>query len=419
MLSVPRRQGGDSALSKRNLHSVGEFDKVAHLNSVKSITAKANLSITGLSKRFGGRTQAVAIDDLDLEVEPGEFLVLLGPSGCGKTTTLRCIAGLESGDTGRIAFGDRPVFDASARINVPPNKRNIGMVFQTYALWPHMRVRDNIGYPLRARRVEKATAKEWIAAVAELVDCSELLDRYPAQLSGGQQQRIALARGLVARPDLVLFDEPLSNLDARLRDQVRTEIHELHRHLGFTAVYVTHDQTEALALGDRLAIMRAGAIEQLGAPEEIFEEPRTEYVAGFIGMGNRLTLARHGTTWEHDGVPVDGDVEGVLPERITIRARNEDIVLTPPDEVVEPQTLSCAATVVDSEFAGRAMDVVVTVGETRLQSRIPAGKPGGWARTLEPGQPVQAAFRAAHLAFFDTDGVRIPVSSGDRPVVAV
>jgi iron(III) transport system ATP-binding protein len=378
----------------------------------------ASLDITGLSKRFGGRTQAVAIDDLDLHVEPGEFLVLLGPSGCGKTTTLRCIAGLESADTGRIAFGDRAVFDATARIDVPPNKRNIGMVFQTYALWPHMRVRDNIGYPLRARRVPKATAREWIAAVAELVDCSELLDRYPAQLSGGQQQRIALARGLVARPDLVLFDEPLSNLDARLRDQVRTEIHELHRRLGFTAVYVTHDQTEALALGDRLAIMRAGTIEQLGAPEEVFEEPHTEYVAGFIGMENRLTLERRELGWEHDGVQIEGELDDALPGRLTIRARTEDVGLAPLDAPPEPNTLSCTATIVDSEFAGRAMDVVVTVARTRLQARIPGGRPGDWARTLEPGQPVQAALRTAHLAFFDEQGTRIPITTGDRPVVA-
>src|SRR5205814_7645140 len=169
------------------------------------------------------------------------------------------------------------------RINVPPNKRSLGMVFQSYALWPHMTVRKNIGYPLRASGIKGAQANGKIEEVATLVDTTNLLDRYPSQLSGGQQQRVALARGLVARPDLVLFDEPLSNLDARLRDQVRTEIHELHRRLHFTAVYVTHDQTEALALGDRLAIMRAGTVEQLATPDQVFEEPATEYVAGFIG----------------------------------------------------------------------------------------------------------------------------------------
>jgi iron(III) transport system ATP-binding protein len=153
-----------------------------------------------LSKRFGGKVPTTAVDSLDIEIEPGEFLVLLGPSGCGKTTTLRCIAGLESADEGSIAFGDRTVFDAGRGTNVPPNKRNIGMVFQSYALWPHMTVRQNIGYPLRARRIKRTTASEWIEEAAELVDCSALLDRYPGQLSGGQQQRVALSRGLVARP---------------------------------------------------------------------------------------------------------------------------------------------------------------------------------------------------------------------------
>jgi iron(III) transport system ATP-binding protein len=376
----------------------------------------ANLSISDLSKRFGGaRAQAVAIEHLDLDVEPGEFLVLLGPSGCGKTTTLRCVAGLESADTGTIAFGDRVVFDAGRRVNVPPNKRNIGMVFQTYALWPHMTVRENIGYPLRARRVDRSTAAQWIAEVAELVDCSALLDRYPAQLSGGQQQRVALSRGLVARPDLVLFDEPLSNLDARLRDQVRTEIHELHRRLQFTAVYVTHDQTEALALGDRLAIMRAGKIEQLGAPEHVFEEPATEYVAGFIGMGNRLTVHRNGTGWKHEDVPIEGELRDA-PQAFTIRARAEDLELVPADAPTPPGALAFSAQIVDSEFAGRAMDVVATVGETRLQSRMPAGARGSWVRTLEPGQPVHAYFRTAGVTFFDESGARISTPRVDHQV---
>src|SRR4051794_6776383 len=271
----------------------------------------SSVRIRSLTKRFGGKSPTTAIDNLDLEIEEGEFLVLLGPSGCGKTTTLRCIAGLETADEGAISFADRAVFDAARRVNVPPNKRNIGMVFQSYALWPHMTVRKNIGYPLRTRRMKRERANEWIEEVAALVDPTPLLDRYPAQLSGGQQQRIALARGLVARPDLVLFDEPLSNLDARLRDQVRTEIHELHGRLGFTAVYVTHDQVEALALGDRLAIMRQGALEQLATPDEVFEEPATEYVAAFIGMANRLGFERHDGSWFLDGEQVDGDLDAV------------------------------------------------------------------------------------------------------------
>jgi iron(III) transport system ATP-binding protein len=369
----------------------------------------SNISIRGLTKRFGGKTPATAVDDLAIEIDPGEFLVLLGPSGCGKTTTLRCIAGLESADEGTIAFGDKTVFDASARVDVPPNKRNIGMVFQSYALWPHMTVRENIGYPLRARRVKRATASEWIEEVAGLVDCGALLDRYPGQLSGGQQQRVALSRGLVARPDLVLFDEPLSNLDARLRDQVRTEIHELHERLHFTAVYVTHDQTEALALGDRLAIMRAGMIEQLGAPEQVFEEPATEYVAGFIGMGNRLELERHDGGWQHGDVSCQVDL-GFLDDdlgTVVARARAEDLELAPPDTIAPPDSLAFAATIVDSEFGGRSMDIVASVGGTRLQSRMPAGERGGWSRSLNAGESVLGFFRTSALTYFDEAGARV------------
>ena len=186
------------------------------------------------------------------------------------------------------------MFDAARRLNLPPNKRSIGMVFQSYALWPHMKVRKNIAYPLKARKLKQGLREGWVEQAAAQVDCSALLDRYPAQLSGGQQQRVALARGLVARPELVLFDEPLSNLDARLRDQVRIEIHELHTRLGFTAVFVTHDQSEALALGDRLAIMKQGKIEQYDTPEQVYEQPASEYVAAFIGISNRLLFDYNG-----------------------------------------------------------------------------------------------------------------------------
>jgi len=382
----------------------------------------ANVSIRGLSKRFGGKVPATAIDDLNLEIEPGEFLVLLGPSGCGKTTTLRCVAGLESADEGSIAFGERPVFDAAAGVNVAPNKRNIGMVFQSYALWPHMTVRQNIGYPLKAKRVKRVLQNEWIEEVAELVDCTVLLDRYPGQLSGGQQQRVALSRGLVARPDLVLFDEPLSNLDARLRDQVRSEIHELHQRLRFTAVYVTHDQSEALALGDRLAIMRAGAIEQLGTPEQVFEEPATEYVAGFIGMENRVALERRDGAWTLDGEPVAGGLgfDDSSYESIFARARPEDLRLAPAGTPVGPEALGFPAKVVDSEFGGRWIDVIVTTAGTRLHSRMPAGERGSWVRTVQPDQPVAGLFQSSDLTFFDEAHSRIATTrSAPKPASAV
>jgi len=375
----------------------------------------SNVSIRGLTKRFGGKSPMVAIDNLDLEIEPGEFLVLLGPSGCGKTTTLRCIAGLETGEEGSIAIGDGTVFDASRGVNVPPNKRNLGMVFQSYALWPHMTVRKNIGYPLKTRGIKGTQATQWIEEVAALVDTSALLDRFPAQLSGGQQQRVALSRGLVARPEIVLFDEPLSNLDARLRDLVRSEIHELHARIGFTAVYVTHDQVEALALGDRLAIMRAGALEQLAAPEQVFEEPATDYVAGFIGMGNRLELERQDGRWTHEGVQIEGLAIDTEAEKVGIRARSEDVNLSPapPSESSPNGALSFDGTIVDSEFGGRHMDVVLTIGGTRVQSGIPAGERGSWARTLEPGQSVVASIEQRTIKFFDDGGKLLP--TGARP----
>jgi iron(III) transport system ATP-binding protein len=376
----------------------------------------SSVSINGLSKHFGGKTPTTAIDDLNLEIELGEFLVLLGPSGCGKTTTLRCIAGLETADAGSIAFGDRTVFDAARHVDVPPNKRNIGMVFQSYALWPHMTVRKNVGYPLRARKIKGKQATEWVEEVARLVDTTELLDRYPAQLSGGQQQRVALSRGLVARPDLVLFDEPLSNLDARLRELVRTEIYELHARLKFTAVYVTHDQSEAMALGDRLAIMRRGAIEQLGRPDEVFEEPATEYVAEFIGMSNRLSFERREGGWTYEGSAVEGlGWLDTASSTVTVRARSEDVHLSPPAATTEwPETISLPATVAASEFGGRHLDVVVNIGSTRVLSRIPAGERGSWARSLEPGQPVVALLRTRDAAFYDEAGALL--SSTGRPV---
>jgi iron(III) transport system ATP-binding protein len=378
----------------------------------------SRITIRGLTKRFGGKTPTTAIDALDLEIEPGEFLVLLGPSGCGKTTTLRCLAGLETADEGHIGFGDDVVFDASRGVDVPPNKRHIGMVFQSYALWPHMSVRKNIGYPLRARRVDRAKQNEWIEEIAQLVDCRPLLDRYPAQLSGGQQQRIALARGLVARPDVMLFDEPLSNLDARLRDLVRSEIHELHRRLGFTAVYVTHDQVEALALGDRLAVMRSGALEQLDTPQRTFERPATEYVAGFIGMVNRLLLERLDGVWTHEGNPVEGDLPTALASSTTlaVRTRAEDVELIPVDASPPRGSFALRGVLADSEFGGRHLDLVVEVGLVRLQSRMPVGATGSWVRGLRIGESVNACISTSAIAVFDTKGAAVatdvPVATG-------
>ncbi len=364
----------------------------------------SHIRIEGLTKHFVGKPPTKAVDDLHIEIEEGEFLVLLGPSGCGKTTTLRCLAGLETPSGGRISFDDQVVFDAERRINRSPDKRKIGMVFQSYALWPHMTVRKNIAYPLRARRLKQGLRNGWVEETAKMVDCVALLDRYPAQLSGGQQQRVALARGLVARPDLLLFDEPLSNLDARLRDHVRAELHEVHGRLGFTAVFVTHDQSEALALGDRLAIMRHGRVEQYDTPQQVFEHPISEYVAAFIGMDNRVVCTYQDGRWAAAGRPIGGSelgIAGTAP--VAMRLRADDLQVTPCDASVGANMSSLDAVVVDAEYGGRHLDVVLDANGTRLFARIPSGVSDSWARGLKQNDPVRASFRQSDAHFFDDE----------------
>ena len=236
-----------------------------------------NITVHELSKRFGA---VLAVDTVTLEIADGELFTLLGPSGCGKTTLLRLIAGFHRPDAGRVRFGDRDVTD------LPPYARNIGMVFQNYALWPHMTVFQNIAYGLRLRRLRGPALAARVEEGLRKVNLSGLGARYPGQLSGGQQQRVALARALVLNPDILLLDEPLSNLDAKIRVQVRAEIRTLQQELGITTVYVTHDQEEALSLSDRVAVMRDGRVLQLGPPRELYERPRTRFVADFVGTNN-------------------------------------------------------------------------------------------------------------------------------------
>ena len=218
-----------------------------------------------------------AVQDLDLDIAHGEFLVLVGPSGCGKSTALRMVAGLEDISSGTMKIGDRVVNTLS------PKDRDIAMVFQSYALYPHMTVRENMGFGLKLARVDRAEIDRKVNQAAELLELTELLDRKPANLSGGQRQRVAMGRAIVRSPQAFLMDEPLSNLDAKLRVQMRTTVARLQNQLGTTTVYVTHDQTEAMTLGDRVAVMRAGVIQQVGAPEELYQRPRNLFVAGFIG----------------------------------------------------------------------------------------------------------------------------------------
>jgi putative spermidine/putrescine transport system ATP-binding protein len=241
--------------------------------------ASIELTVTGLVKRYSPQ---VVVGPLSFEVREGEFFSLLGPSGCGKTTTLRCIAGFETPSAGQIMLNGKRL-DAT-----PPHRRDVGLVFQSYALFPHLTVFDNVAFGLRLRRLGKAEIEARVGSILDLVGLPELAGRYPAQLSGGQQQRVAIARSTVLEPRLILFDEPLSNLDFKLRVQMRSELRELQRRLGKTSIYVTHDQSEALALSDRIAVLSQGRIEQIGSPVEIYETPETAFVADFIGRSNLI-----------------------------------------------------------------------------------------------------------------------------------
>ncbi len=240
----------------------------------------AGVRLVGVWKRFGG---VVAVKDMSLEVRDGEFVILLGPSGCGKTTTLRMISGLEEPSQGRIFIGDKLVADPEAGVFVPPKDRDIAMVFQSYALYPHMTVFDNIAFPLKLRKVPKQEIEERVREVAELLGLTELLKRKPRELSGGQRQRVALGRAIVRKPQVFLMDEPLSNLDAKLRVKMRAELKKLQRQLGVTTIYVTHDQVEAMTMGDRVAIINYGELQQVGTPDEVYNKPANIFVGGFIG----------------------------------------------------------------------------------------------------------------------------------------
>ncbi|MQA94111.1 MAG: ATP-binding cassette domain-containing protein [Streptosporangiales bacterium] len=314
--------------------------------------------VRNLTVKFGGH---VAVNDLSLDIADGEMLVLLGPSGCGKTTTMRSIVGLQKPAAGTITIGDEVVFDARRGINVPANDRNIGMVFQSYAIWPHLTVAQNVAFPLRMQKVPKAEIRERVAEVLASVGLQDFGPRGASRLSGGQMQRVALARSLAMRPRMLLLDEPLSNLDAKLRERLRYELRELQQSLGMTAIYVTHDQSEALALADRIAVMRDGVIEQLAGPVDMYRNPRTSFVADFLGVDNifaaRVTGHRgpdgsHGSVARLDGSAIDITAAAVKevgsPAYVCIRP--EDVVLTPSSPRRPEDAL--AATVVSASFLG-------------------------------------------------------------------
>ena len=267
------------------------------------------LAVEGLVKRYGS---IEALRGLALEVADGELVVVLGPSGSGKSTLLRVVAGLEEADDGAVRIRGRDV------TRLPPGRRNVSMVFQSYALFPHMTVAENIGFGLVVRGASTAEARERVAAAAELAGCAAFLERRPAELSGGERQRVALARALVREPDLFLLDEPLSNLDAELRGRMRTELKALHRRVGATMLYVTHDQVEALMLGDRVAVLADGALQQVGTPDEVWARPANRFVARFVGSPPMNIVAPGGAV-AVDGLP-DRPVElGVRPEHVRAR----------------------------------------------------------------------------------------------------
>ncbi len=353
-----------------------------------------------------------AVDKLDLEVADGEFLVLVGPSGCGKSTSLRMLAGLEDVNSGRIFIGDRDVTD------VQPKNRDIAMVFQNYALYPHMTVRDNMGFALKIAGVPKDEIRKRVDDAAETLDLVPYLERKPKALSGGQRQRVAMGRAIVRKPQVFLMDEPLSNLDAKLRVQTRTQIAALQRDLGVTTVYVTHDQTEALTMGDRIAVLKDGILQQVGTPREMYDEPANSFVAGFIGSPamNIATYTIDGTHAKLASavVPLSpATLAAVTPEddgKIQIGFRPEGLRVVPNDSptgipvVVELVEELGSDAYVYGHLAGIGQeDGVVEVDRVQVVVRVPpnSAPPAGQTLTVEIEEGAQHNFSAA-------TGVRLP-----------
>ncbi len=332
----------------------------------------SRLYIDGVAKSFG---DAVALHEVSLHVDDGEFVTLLGPSGCGKTTLMRIVAGITQPDRGSIRIDDRVIH------SLPPERRNIGLVFQSYALFPHMTVAANVGFGLKMRGIPRADADARVAAALDLVDLGPLADRYPRALSGGQQQRVALARAVVIEPDVLLFDEPLSNLDAKLRDQLRDDLKILQRRLGITAIYVTHDQAEAMALADRILVMKNGRIVEEGAPVTLYRQPRTRFAAEFLGQTNVLPVRqRDGRTlmpWDREVLASADDADR------HVSLRPEDIAMTP--DADGPGAVRSVT------FLGASVECRIAVGGIELRVR----QTGSDVVLPEIGTRVRLAARAA------------------------
>ncbi len=337
------------------------------------------LSVQGLSKIYMGTTGGV--HEANFQLEEGSFFTLLGPSGCGKTTTLRCIAGLETPTRGIIRLGERDFFNSATGANIPLNLRNIGMVFQSYAIWPHLSVFENVAFPLRVGREKFSSAEisRMVAAALDSVDLAGLEQRSATQLSGGQQQRVALARAIVKKPSLLLLDEPLSNLDALLRDDMRVELKSLQGRLGVTTVYVTHDQAEALEMSDQIAVMRSGHIVQLGAPREIYHNPIDGFVASFMGSSNIFPgkVLAAASAQDECSVQLDAGPQILARARVSLQAgarivvsiRPEDVNVQSPSDASATQN-ALSAHVKSSGFLGPICNYHLDVFGLSLQARI-------------------------------------------------
>jgi putative spermidine/putrescine transport system ATP-binding protein len=331
----------------------------------------------GLSRHYG---TVVALDNLDLTVQPGELIALLGPSGCGKTTTLRLLAGLEDADAGTVSVGGKDI------TRLPASKRDMGMVFQAYSLFPHMTVKQNVGFGLRLRSVSATERDRRALEMLELVELSSQADRYPSQISGGQQQRVALARALAIEPQVLLLDEPLSALDAKVRAQLRDQIRRIQLEIGITTLFVTHDQEEALAIADRVGVMRAGRLEQLAPPTEVYSRPASSFVAEFVGLSNRLAGTVTGSTVTvrgHDLPLVDpstsaGPVTAIVrPEAVTLASDNSG------------DSGPMTGTVIASTFLGATSRVTVDLGDTTIMAQLPTSE----ATKLPAGSRVTLTIR--------------------------
>ena len=334
------------------------------------------MEIANLVKRFAGEKDTVkAVDGVSFSVPKGKIFTLLGPSGCGKSTTLRCVAGLEKPDEGEIVIGGKTIYCSKYNIFTPPHKRDIGMVFQSYAIWPHMTVFDNVAYPLKIKKLSRAEIRRKTEEALNTVGLQGLEGRLASQLSGGQQQRVALARALVKEPEVLLLDEPLSNLDAQLRKQMRTEIKELQRRLNITTLFVTHDQIEAIAISDYIAVMQGGKIMDVGSPREIYDRPGTRFTADFIGQTNVMPGKTVATEGELARFACSiGELSCVLPpgvavgEKVLIFVRPENVKVFKDKPTNQENTFE--GEIKTLTFLGEYSDCKLAIGEEFLWVRL-------------------------------------------------